>query len=88
MAALTGSLPAVRVRAQADTPGEGMATLILGASKLAVFWFLSCMATQSPGVGAAKAQLAGSSGASGAARTSAASSAAGSGAASGSDQAR
>lgn len=85
MATLTeAAAPAGRVRAPEDGSGGDLATLVLGASKIAVFWFLSCVASQSPGVGSAKSQLAGSSGASGAARTSAASLDAGSGAASGS----
>lgn len=85
MAALTGTFAPVPVAA---AEGGDLATLILGASKLVVFWMLSCAVSQSPGVGSAKAQLSGASGASGAARTSAASWVAGSGAASGSGQAR
>ena len=79
---------ATLTEATGDGSGGELTMLVLGASKIAVFWFLSCVASQSPGVGSAKSQLAGSSGASAAVRTSAASLDAGSGAASGSVQTR
>lgn len=85
MAAMTGTFAANPIAA---AQGGDLSTLLLGASKLIVFGILSCAVSQSPGLGAAKSQLSGASGASGAARTSAASWVAGSGAASGSGQAR
>jgi hypothetical protein len=85
MPALTGTFAATPAAA---AQGGDLSTLLLGASKLIVFGILSCAVSQTPGVGSAKTQLSGSSGASGATRTRADSWVDGSGAASGSGQAR
>lgn len=85
MAVLTGTFAATPIAA---AQGGDLTTLLLGASKLIVFGILSCAVSQTPGVGAAKSQLSGTSGASGATRVSAASWVPGSGAANGSGQAR
>lgn len=81
-------MTALTMSPRAESNAAAATLLVLGASKIVVFWFLSWMLSQSPGVAGAKLQLAGSSRDSGLARTTAVSMVAGSGSDSGSSHAR